>query len=292
MKRKVRCLLYLLFLAANAAGQSDSADHALVHKRLPPLVVGTGLALGGTLYILGDQWYSSFDRESFHFFNDAGEWKQVDKAGHFYGAFQLNSLNYQLLQWSGLDRDRSRLWSGISAFVVMSTIEIMDGYSSGYGASTTDLLANSLGIAAYQAQLAVWQEIRIHPKYGFRRTGYAELRPDILGSDLAGKLLKDYNGQTYWLSVDLSAFTGKDFPKWLNVAVGYGAEDMIYARDEANRESGYDPYRQWYLAPDIDLSHIHSRSKFVNSVLFFVDMIRIPAPALEFSRKGVKVVIY
>jgi hypothetical protein len=113
------------------------------------------------------------------------------------------------------------------------------------------------------------------------------MRPEVLGDGLMEEILKDYNGQTYWLSFDISKFTKKAFPKWLNIAVGYGAEEMIYATDAANEEAGLDPYRQWYLGLDLDLTHIRSRSGFVNTALFFVNMIRIPAPAVEFSRKKV-----
>ena len=42
------------------------------------------------------------------------------------------------------------------------------------------------------------------------------------------RMLKDYNGQTYWLSANLkSFFQGSNIPAWLNVAVGYGADGMF-----------------------------------------------------------------
>ncbi|HYI78258.1 MAG TPA: DUF2279 domain-containing protein, partial [Chryseolinea sp.] len=108
-----------------------------------------------------------------------------------------------------------------------------------------------------------------------------------LGNDLPSELLKDYNGQTFWLSVDMDKFI--KFPRWLNFAAGYGAEGMIYARDYQNAEAGYpEPYRQYYLSIDFDLRAIRSRSKAVNTLLFFANMIKIPAPTLEFSKDGVK----
>ena len=99
--------------------------------------------------------------------------------------------------------------------------------------------------------------------------------------------IKDYNGQTYWLSVDVHAFSkqGK-FPKWLNVALGYGAHNMIFANDPNNLEIGLQPYRQYYLALDFDLSYIQSNSKFVNTLLYVVDLIHLPAPALEYNQQN------
>ncbi len=114
------------------------------------------------------------------------------------------------------------------------------------------------------------------------------MRPSVLGDGMPGEMFKDYNGQTYWLSFVWDKFIR--FPKWLNLAVGYGAEGMVYARDEQNIEAGYPrAYRQYYLSIDFDLRAIKSRSKVVNTLIFFASMIKIPAPTIEFSSKGTKV---
>jgi hypothetical protein len=107
-----------------------------------------------------------------------------------------------------------------------------------------------------------------------------------LGDSWSSKILKDYNGQTHWLSVDVDRFI--KFPKWLNIAVGYGAEKMIYARDEQNIKVNLDPYRQYYLSIDFDLTSIKTKSKTIKTLIFIVNMIKLPAPAIEFSRKGIK----
>lgn len=289
MMKLIKCVILALFLlpGISQAQHTPPDSTEFSPRRLRNLAIGTAVVYTGSLVWLSQQWYSDFEKQPFHFFNDAGQWKQMDKAGHAYGAFQLQSASYQALRWTGLERNKSLLWSAVSSFTFMATIEVMDGFSEGYGASVSDLAANTLGIGLYTAQQLGWKEIRIHPKYGFRRSSYAELRPEVLGNGLLEEMLKDYNGQTYWLSFDISAFTKGNFPKWLNVAVGYGAEEMIYATDKMNIEAGLDPYRQWYLAIDPDLSHIHTRSGFLNTLLFFVNMVRIPAPAVEFSNKNV-----
>jgi hypothetical protein len=44
-------------------------------------------------------------------------------------------------------------------------------------------------------------------------------------------MLKDYNGQTYWLSVNLHIPSPKaQKTQWLNLAIGYGADGMITGR--------------------------------------------------------------
>jgi hypothetical protein len=79
------------------------------------------------------------------------------------------------------------------------------------------------------------------------------------------------------------------FPKWLNLALGYGVNNMVYASDIQNELAGYDAYRQYYLAVDFDLSYLAGNNKLLNTMLYLVDLIHLPAPALEFNRKdGVK----
>ena len=165
-------------------------------------------------------------------------------------------------------------------------IEIFDGFSDGYGASAGDLLADAAGPAFFLGQKLAWNEIRIHPKFSFRRTGYAQLRPELLGDNLLSEVVKDYNGQTYWLSFDVDKF--RAFPAWLNLAVGYGAHDMIYARDRQNQQQGYQPYRQYYVALDFHLTAIRSRSPWIKALLYLLNTVKLPSPALEFTRDRTK----
>jgi hypothetical protein len=195
-------------------------------------------------------------------------------------------MGSQMLRWCSLPARKSDKIGALTGFVMMSSIEIFDGFSQGYGASATDLLANACGTGFYLGQRLGWNEIRIHPKFSFHRTSLASSSPNnLLGSGLS-EVLKDYNGQTYWLSVDMDKFIR--FPKWLNIAAGYGANNMIYAHDSQNREAGYDPVRQYYLGLDIDLTAFKTKSKVLNTLIYVVNLIRLPAPALEFSKGKVK----
>lgn len=230
---------------------------------------------------LNQVWYSQTPRQSFHFFNDAKEWKQMDKVGHAFSAFQLSNTGYRMLSWAG-SKEKKRAWiSTLAGFSVVSSIEIFDGFSRSYGASVSDLAANATGSLIFFSQMAGWNEIRIHPKFSFSRTSLAPLRPNVLGDGLAQEILKDYNGQTYWLSVDMDRFTR--FPKWLNIAVGYGAHNMKYGEDQENRLEGYLPIRQFYLSVDLDPTAIKTKSKFAKGLIYVVNMIKIPAPAIELS---------
>ncbi|NJM25235.1 MAG: DUF2279 domain-containing protein, partial [Bacteroidia bacterium] len=52
--------------------------------------------------------------------------------------------------------------------------------------------------------------------------------------------------------------------------------------------NGLSPYRQYYLSLDIDLTAIRTRSKFLKTVIFVANMIKIPSPAVSFSKEGTR----
>ena len=279
-------ILFLLILCAKVVfAQPDSVQH-LYKKKQNAVIIGSSGAYTVSLVVLTAAWYSQSDRQSFRFFNDAREWKQMDKLGHTFSAFQISAISSATWQWSGMSKQKSDRIGALTSFGIMSSIEILYGFSAGYGASVSDVVANAVGTGLYWGQQALWNETRIYPKFSFQRTHYAPLRPAVLGNGLAEEILKDYNGQTQWLSVDMDKFMR--FPKWLNLAVGYGAEGMIYANDESNIQAGYTPYRKLFISLDFDLTAFKSRNKTLNTLIFIVNMVRLPAPALEFSKGKTK----
>jgi hypothetical protein len=280
-------VLLFIILPFVASSQSEDSLHAINKKRLKIVVLGGSVVYGATLAGLGHLWYADAESQAFQFFNDNAEWKQLDKFGHFFSGFYLSYGISKTLRWSNVQPKKADLIGSLVGFGMLLPIELLDGFSNAYGASTGDLVANAAGSAFFLLQSRIWNEVRIHPKFSFHRTGYAAMRSGVLGTDLTSEILKDYNGQTFWISVDLDKFIR--FPRWLNVAAGYGADGMVYARDLQNVEAGYgQPFRQYYFSIDFDLTSIKSRSKAINTLLFVANMIKIPAPAIEFSHKGVK----
>ena len=282
----MRWLLFIPFLLTFSIGQGQDSLSVL-KKRKAGLLIGSIATYSGSIVALNSIWYSQYERQSFKFFNDSREWKQMDKLGHLYSSYQIVQTYSRMVQWSGFSETKADRIAAFTSFGVMASIEVLDGFSAGYGASASDLAFNSAGIGLYWGQKALWREIRIHPKYSFRRTSYSNLRPEVLGANLLEEIVKDYNGQTQWFSVDLNKFHDH-LPKWLNIAVGFGAEGMIYAHDQENISSGLTPYRQVYLGIDFDLSGIRSRHKTVNTLLYILNMIKLPAPTLEISNKKIK----
>jgi hypothetical protein len=284
MKSLINVCLIIFITAVRVSGQSNDSIPPVNKKGLTTAAVSATVIYGASLYGLSKLWYEDSPRESFHWFNDNKEWKQVDKVGHFYSSYYLAYGFSKGLQHYNVPERKADLVGALCGFAVMVPIEILDGYSPDYGASAGDLVADAAGPLFYFLEKRLWNEVRIHPKFSFHQTSYAAHRPEVLGSG-GEEILKDYNGQTYWLSVDVDKFIR--FPRWLNLAGGYGAEGMVYARDAENIEAGFPPaYRQYYFALDWDLTAIRSNSKFVKTLLFIGNMIKLPAPTLIFSEKG------
>ena len=244
-------------------------------------VIGVGL-IG-----LNQLWYADYPQSKFHFYNDNSEWMQMDKVGHFYSTYHVGRFGAELLAWSGASKKEQLCYGATLGLGFLTVVEVFDGFSQEWGFSWGDMTANILGPSLYVGQQYLWGETRIQPKWSFHNTSLAAQNPKLLGKSVSEQWLKDYNGQTYWFSGNISSFLPKQnkFPKWLNLAVGYGIQDMVNAEVAKSQQNGFFPYRQYYLAVDFDLSHIRTKSKFLKGLLFLVDQIKIPAPTLEFSAK-------
>lgn len=238
--------------------------------------------LGG-IALLNGAWYTQYERSAFHSFDDSGEWLQMDKAGHFFSSYTLGRWGHAAWVRCGREDRQALLLGGSLGLIFLSGVEVLDGTSSGWGFSWSDMAANVVGSGFFMGQQAMWNEQRITVKFSARTTSYAALRPALLGESLGERILKDYNGQTIWLSGNVrSLVSSSGLPPWINIAVGYGAENMLSAFPAGNDGR----YRQFYIAPDIDLTRIKSRSKVVRTLLFVLNGIKLPLPGMEVDSHG------
>jgi hypothetical protein len=264
--------LGIALLPPTTCGQSDNGQDTL--PRISPArrlgtVVGGGAIIAGTLISLDRAWYSQYDRGRFHMFNDGGEWLQMDKVGHSFATYTVGAWGHRLMRWCGYP-EKTSVWIGGSVgLAYLTAVECMDGTSEEWGFSAWDMTANVAGTGLFIGQHLAWKEQRITFKYSAHLTDYAPQRPNVLGEGLSERILKDYN-----------AFGSRGLPAWLNLAAGYGAEGMLYA--DANPFQ----HRQFYLAPDIDLTRIPTKSKLLRTVLFTLNCVKVPMPALEFNGNG------
>ena len=192
-----------------------------------------------------------------------------------------------MLDWSGVSKKNQLVYGATAGFTFLTAVEIMDGFSEEWGGSWVDFAANAAGTSLLVGQELLWGEQRIKLKYSFDQTEFANIHPKTLGENFSEQSIKDCNGQTYWLSANIWSFAkDSNFPKWLNVAFGYGAEGMMYGENLPSNNFTQNPYRQFYLSFDIDLVKIKTKSKFLQSVFSVINFIKIPPTTLEFRSKG------
>ncbi len=254
----------------------------------------TGTVLGlypVSMYWLYTQWYRDYPQSGFHFFNDNNEWEKMDKYGHLWDAYSIAKPLCHSFRWAGLDNKRSTLYASGISFLYQTTIEVFDGFSAEWGFSGGDVIANTLGVSTFALQQLVWEEQRIVLKYSFHQTKYAKYRPDQLGSSLPENILKDYNGLTYWLNVNPHSWMKEEsrFPKWLSIGFGFGAEGMTGGTENPKQVDGtdipsFERYSQYYLSVDLDFSRVQFKSGFLNGFFKIINIIHLPAPAIEFSK--------
>ncbi len=270
------------------------------------LSAGTGAALYGAASVgLYQTWYADYEQVGLHSFDDWPEWNQMDKAGHAFTAYMFSRYAFAGLRWAGLKRPAARYTALGVANLLQGTIEVMDGFSAEWGFSWSDMGANLSGSLLFTVQDIAWQEQRMLLKVSndlrpipdvpvFNNNGAeSNLRyvvRDRFGTNFFERYLKDYNAQTIWLSVNPKAFLPRsNLPVWLNVAVGYGSENVYGAYGNVWREGGIgfaypeERYRQLFLSPDVYFSRIPTKKRWVRLTLGVLDFLKFPAPALEFS---------
>ena len=262
------------------------SDTLNTSRRNTVLITETSLA-AITLIGLDRLWYADYPRSKFKTINDGGEWLQMDKFGHVLSSYQLTKLGANSFNWAGVSRKNQLIYGASLSLGFLTAVELMDGFSEEWGFSWTDIAANTLGAGLYTGQELLWGEQRIVLKYSFHRTHFAQLRPDKLGSGLTEEFLKDYNGQTYWLSANIKSFLNVDaIPDWLNLAFGYGADGMLSGYPNDPLFPNQNRIRQFYLSLDIDLSRIKTNSHVLKTIFDVFNVIKIPFPTVEFNSKS------
>ena len=310
-----------LFVVCNAFCQDSTSLSFLTpadsfHKGRFWTCTAAGTAIYTATSIgLYQAWYSEYELTRFHTFDDWGEWNDMDKMGHAITTYNEAKYSFDGLRWTGTSHNKS-VWLAVGVgMLLQSTVEVMDGFSAKWGYSWADTGFNLLGVTVFAAQEIGWQEQRIRLKISNSLPSYPNLivypttdgppttvrarATDLYGSSFAEKALKDYNGMTTWASVNIASFSRQEqqkFPGWLNVAFGYGANNMLGGYDNTwTEDSGltytlsddiYPRYRQFYLSFDVDLNRIPVKKRWAKAILSALNWIKIPSPTLEYNTLG------
>ncbi len=261
------------------------------------------LALGLSVYALTlwgliAAWYAGEPQTGFHWFDDSGAWLGMDKGGHIISTFQVAAFALFILQRAQAPRRPASWVAALMGWLVVSSYELLDGLSPAYGASPADLVANAVGALLLPLQVRLWPRLVALPKLSYWPHALTQYRPELLGASPAEQWLKDYNGMTLWLALDVNTITGRRLlPPWLVVCVGYGAEGLLGGDDNVWTDSAgqvHDMTRlartqQFYLSLDLNVVHLRERTaprwRWLWTPLY---LIKLPAPALEWGAQGLR----
>lgn len=307
-------VLALVFLTPKVKTQSFFVpSDTLNKKRFNTALVFTAATTTAFSIGLYHTWYKKYEQGPFHLYNDWGEWNNMDKVGHVHTAFLQSYLTYKAARWTGLNKNKSILTGMICGTLFQSTIEVMDGFSSKWGFSLSDMAANFTGVGIFAAQQYFWDDQRISIKVSSIPIAHSkELIPStdgalfsspyqqsvsLFGTNYFERFLKDYNAQTYWASINVHSFLHKNnkWPTWLNIALGYGSENMYGGYENTWKQDGvtfildpikYPRYRQFYIGLDVDLTKIKTKSPLAKSLLSLFNIFKVPSPALEINTRG------
>lgn len=153
-------------------------------------------------------WYKNYPQTSLHSFNDIKEWKQIDKVGHVYSAYIESKISMEMWRWTGISR-KKRIWIG--GLSVCFTRLLLKHWM--------DSAANGDGVAICCKYCRQWCSLHRNlpgTNNVFKWNGrFTESITRMLhwtaaaqkfSKSTSERLLKDYNGQTYWLSTNIRSF--------------------------------------------------------------------------------------
>jgi hypothetical protein len=260
---------------------SSPPEYSFVRPARLAIVTGVAVSAMADAYIyMKNAWWRDQTR-SFHFNpkNDYLYALNIDKLGHFCASGVLSDGFASSLRWAGIDCTKSLIYGAALASFVEIVQEVVDGFAPGWGFSLGDAGSDIVGSLYPVAQSWIPFLENFTFKWSYWPTKDSNPRRAAAAQNQGFVFLDDYEGQTYWLSLNVRNFLPKDakpyWPSFLNIAAGFSVENrnLVGAGN-------------WIvlLAPDIQLSNLFPvESEFWKSVFHFLDYFHIPTPALRIS---------
>lgn len=297
MKKHAVCLIISILCFSTVGTRAQEIemepDSGKIEKKtIFKAVAYTGAYYVSSIYLLNNSWYKDKEKVSFHFYNDNKGYLQVDKFGHMFGSYVYSYIGYYGLLKMGATRKEALIFGSTLGFFLQFPIEIMDGIHEGYGFSWGDIAANTMGSALVLGQELIFREQVVKYKFSYWESQYSKNSNGYFGETTLNRLLKDYNGHTYWFSMPLKRILGKQYlPSWFNIAFGYGANGMYGEFENVSSYNGVsipetERYRQYLLSLDIDWPKIKTHSKLLKVLFKGMTFIKLPFPTLEYNSKG------
>jgi hypothetical protein len=295
MKKSFTLFFILLFQLTAFSFESDTLVVNFSKQKKHNILfssVATGAAAASFIG-LNTLWYKDYPQSNFHFFNDSKEWMQMDKFGHAFTSYQLGRNFYNTLQTSDSNRNKNIFLGGASGLIYLTGIEILDSKSAQWGFSKSDMIANTFGYFLFASQEYFLQQQFISMKFSYQKSAFANVRPETFGHNFQQRLLKDYNGQTYWFSapISLNRPNTKRFTRWLCISIGYSINENVFADNNINSVNNFHATREFFFSFDADLNRIEWRRKWMKKIASVINFIKIPSPTIGIRSDG-KVKVY
>ncbi len=245
-----------------------------------PMAITAGVVAGAVtgvhIYQANAWWH---DPQHFHFYTDWTYAAQADKFGHMFAGYFTSYLGYEALVASGFAHSTAAWLSPALSYSWMTYVELEDGFSR-FGFDPTDQLSNTVGVGLFVAQQFIKPLQNVRLKWSYYPAGY--LDEGYLGHDRI--IVDDYNGQTVWLALKLGDIlpSSLQWPRWLQLAVGYGATNVDNWEGPNMTGRLLDPHRRLLVALDYSLvDMLPDLGTFGNWIVQTLDYIHLPAPALQ-----------
>jgi hypothetical protein len=267
-----RLSLVLLLVAASRILRAQEDSASTVGIATASLVPASGIT---AIVVLNQQAFWKYATEvPFHVSNDPPYAMHIDKFSHMYMSALGSDGMRASYRLAGLSPGTSA-WLGAGLTLLCGTaIELEDarhGDDPQYGFSPGDLAGDIIGASLpvlrnyYPMLERLDVKLSIWPSAAYKSGAYKTIADD-------------YESQYYWLSMDLHDWT--PLPKWLNVAVGFGCENL-YRDAYAHPSADGAPYTDLYIAPDINLRGLPIEGSAWRTVADILSYVRIPMPALQ-----------
>ena len=280
-------IIYLLYTYSFTYSQNFENKYnflepsdSLIKSRQASLLIMHSALIGSNVFLLNQYYYKDKSKIELHFKKDLNGSGMIDKYSHGLFSYQFTRLSNESFKWSGTDYKTSLIYSNVFGVTMLTIKEFLDGVTEDSGWSWYDFSSNFIGAGLYTGQELLWKKQRIQPKFSYNESKINNYLTES-SYDTSERFLKNYEAHTYWLSFNINSFLKTEYiPNWLNFSLGYSVNGFLKPKDQSIIN---EKYKSYYISIDIDLTEIKTRSHFLKTIFSILNMIKIPAPTLQFS---------
>lgn len=162
----------------------------------------------------------------FNVAEDAQYTMYLDKAGHFFGTYLPSYIFSEALMTSGLSYDAATVWGASLGLAYTGYVEILDGYSVGFGFSPSDFYADLAGAGFFVAQHYIPYLQNFSPKFMYVKPSWH----GEINRVEAESFIDDYSSQAFFMSINVYNMLPEKWKKywvpWLELSVGYAVYSL------------------------------------------------------------------